>query len=426
MVGVPPQSQKEPLLRGTTTMLWSNQADQVFDAMKSNPSLQTRFFDHVVIGEDGGLSEIGNKEEMWYDTRFLSSAVILLFVVYNIVFLLSQDLGAIFKKPEPYTHFLLTNSILSQIGIEVDSPQKIMSVVELLMLFVLLSFALKHCKNILFRSGFCKWQATAHLCWFTLPDLSCYSAIKVLQFVTPQQLMYDLNYVLWYEPKATQNLKLVMLLVRTPLAWIIGLDTFLIKVRLANSMIMQRRCQFQDVLGVIILMVQILGVVQIGKTIKNRLYRFVFAGEDGMMTNDERVRQDVWEAMVAERIFDKFPFHKAAALMLSWCDDDFQMLALNDAESPHSNDAESSHSSASSNSSEFYSGHSDDDDGCAPQKPIGPGGTDLPANSSKACCHLPRCLGSLFPTVGVMPKAANTEEFGSPKQFGHQSYDISG
>jgi len=144
----------------------------------------------------------------------------------------------------------------------------------------------------------------------------------------------------------TRKLKWIMMVTRTPLAWIIGLDTFLIKVRLANNMIMDGKCEAKDVMGCIILLNQILGVCQMNKTIRNRLYRFVFAGEDGMMTDHERVRQDVWEALVAERIFEMFPFRKAVALMLTFCDDDFQMLALNDIEQ-------------SPASSEYHSGRED-------------------------------------------------------------------
>jgi len=360
MVGAPPQSWNQnvhefcatgaqPLLnRGdTVSARWSNE-EETWEIMKADEKIEQTFFDHVAIAQDGGLSEIGHKPELWYDTRFISTTVMLLFVVYNIFFLLTQDVGAIMEKPEPYNEFLLSASLFSQFGITIQSPQKIVSAVELFFLFVLLTYAVKQIVTILCANGFRKWQAIAHLCWFTLPDLSCYSAIKVLQFVTPQQLMYDLNYVLWYEPKETQKVKMIMWFVRTPLAWIIGLDTFLIKVRLARSMIMDHQCKFKDVIGVVILLNQILGVVQLGKTIRNRLYRFVFAGEDGMMTDKEKVRQDVWEAMVAERIFKQFPFPKAVALMLSWCDDDFQMLALND-------------SDVSQASSAFQSGQEDEE-----------------------------------------------------------------
>lgn len=361
MVGVPPQSRNqnpneccsprgaEPLLpcEDAASLRWLTQ-EETWDSMKADNArkYENRFFDHVTIAQDGGLSEIGKKDEMWYDTRFISSTVLILFVVYNIFFILTQDVGAILQKPEPYNHFLLTSSLLSQFGITFRAPQKIVSAVELFFLFALVCFAVKHVVTILFCKGFRKWQATAHLSWFTLPDLSCYSAIKVLQFVTPQQLMYDLNYVLWYEPKQTRKLKWIMMVTRTPLAWIIGLDAFLIKVRLANHMIMDGNCKLKDVMGCIILLNQILGVCQLSKTIRNRLYRFVFAGEDGMMTDNERVRQDVWEALVAERIFEMFPFRKAVALMLSWCDDDFQMLALNDIEQ-------------SPASSEYHSGRED-------------------------------------------------------------------
>jgi len=357
----------EPLLGCENSLItrWDNETD-IWALMKKNQKSENHFFDHVTIAQDGGLSEINqNTPLLWYDSRFASTTFLLLFVVYNIFFLLEQDVGAMVAEPlanGAKHHFLITSTIFRHLGIELKSPEKAVSAVELLFLFVILFCAVKRSVTILFKSDFCKWQATAHLCWFSLPDLSCYSAIKILQFVTPQQLMYDLNYVLWYEPKETQKLKLLMIIFRTPLAWIIGLDTFLVKLRLANHMIMDTQCRFKDILGVVILLNQILGVVQIAKTIRNRLYRFVFAGEDGMMTSEERVRQDVWEAMVAERIFAEFPFHKAVALMLSWCDDDFQMLALND-----------SHRLDTPSSSEFHSGHEDDEECYTPRIPAGRG-----------------------------------------------------
>merc|ERR1719362_441721 len=131
-------------------------------------------------------------------------------------------------------------------------------------------------------------------------------------------------------------------------------------------MIMDKQCKFKDVIGVVILLNQILGVVQLRKTIRSRLYRFVFAGEDGMMTKEEHVRQDVWEALVAERIFRAFPFHKAVPLILSWCDDDFQMLALND------NDV-------TPTSSAFHSGQEDEE--CqAPRRLSRPGKPEVVTN----------------------------------------------
>lgn len=306
--------------------------EKAWEILKAEPDDCRSFFDHVEIAMDGGLSEIGKKEELWYNTRYISSSIVIFFVVYNVFFLVFQDIEAIMEPPQPYEHFLLTHTIVQKFGFSISAPQKLVSGVELTILFMLVLVAMRYVLLLSCEKGFRKWQAVAHLSWFTIPNLSCFSAIKVLQFVTPQQLSYDLNYLLWYEPPRTKNIKLVLWFFRTPVAWMIGLDAFLIKVRQANVFLMDRNCSLHDILGTIILMNQILGVVQVGKTIRNRLYRFVFAGEDGIMTQQEQVRQDVWEAMTAEKIYQEYPFLKASALMLSWCDDDFQMMALNDKE----------------------------------------------------------------------------------------------
>jgi len=319
----------EPLVDKEGQGHWSS-PEKLWDALESDDKLKETFCDHAVIAKDGGLSEIGAKEELWYSTRYISSCVLLLFVVYNMIFLLRQDLPTILAESAEYDHFLVSNTLAAKFGMKLGAPQKVLAFLELGILLIPLLFALRHLLVMMLFTGFHKWQAAAHLCWFTIPDLSCFSAIKVLQFVTPQQLMYDLNFILWYEPPATKNIKLIIWLIKTPLAWIIGLDSFLIKVRLANTLIMDSQLTTTDMLGTIILLNQILGVVPIGKTIKNRLYRFVFAGEDGMMTEKEAIRQDVWEAAIAERIFQKYDYFKACALMLSWCDDDFQMMCLND------------------------------------------------------------------------------------------------
>jgi len=308
---------------------WESQ-EKLWDALKKDQRLEDTFLDHTTIAKDGGLSEIGAKDELWYSTRYISSTILLLFVVYNILFLLRQDLPTILEESADYDHFLVSNTIADKLGMKLRAPQKVLAFLELCILLIPMSWAIRHLLTLLLFTGFHKWQAAAHLCWFTIPDLSCFSAIKVLQFVTPQQLMYDLNFIMWYEPAKTKNVKLIIWLIKTPLAWIIGLDSFLIKVRLANALIMDSQCTAHDLLGTIILLNQILGVVQIGKTIRSRLYRFVFAGEDGMMTEKESIRQDVWEAMIARRIFEKYPFSQACALILSWCDDDFQMMCLNE------------------------------------------------------------------------------------------------
>jgi len=48
------------------------------------------------------------------------------------------------------------------------------------------------------------------------------------------------------------------------------------------------------------------------------------------MTEKEITRMNIWNAMTAQKIFQIFPRKQALAIMLSWSDDDFQMLVLED------------------------------------------------------------------------------------------------
>lgn len=302
------------------------------------------FFEHLEIADDGGMSEIGTKEELWYGTRYVSCVILLVFVLYNIYFVIKADIEILTAKDIEGMHhgFLLSKYVtelaLSSSHVDLGNvPVKMVSIVELGMLFYIILRTLTNCCKLVCSSGYRKWRACSWLCWVQLPELSIFSAIKLLSFVTPQQFSYDINYILWYDNRCL-CLKLTAFIVSRVAIMIVGLDCFLVKVRAASIYFDAQDCSQHNVMGCLILLTQILGVVNINKTIKWRLYRFVFGGEDGIMTHHEKVRQEVWEAMVAQRIFDKYSYSKAVALMLTWCDDDFQMLLLNE-KHPHDHEA---------------------------------------------------------------------------------------
>merc|ERR1719162_2909833 len=187
--------------------------------------------------------------------------------------------------------------------------------------------------TIFLSTGCQKWRGVVLVCWELLPELSVFSSLKMLQKIVPQQFSYDLNFILFYD-MSTANL--AEFFITRPLILIVGFDCFLIKfrenVKFINPEPATTSMSMSNILAAIVFMNQILGVVQIAKTIKWRLYRFVFGGEDGVMSSEEKVRQNVWEAMTSQAIYESYPFPKNLALMLTWCDDDFQMLALNSPE----------------------------------------------------------------------------------------------
>eukprot|EP00927_Polykrikos_kofoidii_P056799 TRINITY_DN50882_c0_g1_i1.p1 TRINITY_DN50882_c0_g1~~TRINITY_DN50882_c0_g1_i1.p1 ORF type:complete len:383 (-),score=44.64 TRINITY_DN50882_c0_g1_i1:93-1166(-) len=289
------------------------------------------FFEHIEISVDGGISEIGVKEDLWSVSRYFSALLLIFFVVYNVIFLLQTDIRTLMQNTdEGHTDYLLSKSFLGFIGFTdvAHKPSKIIAAIELLFLALLLCKLFANGVCIAARDGHHRWLAVAHFFWEDLVDLSSFSAIKLLAFVTPQQASYDLNHILWYD---WSYFKFARFLISRPIMLCLGLDCFLIKVRGALTYIVgPSDLELSSLLGAIILLNQILGVVQITKTIKGRLYRFVFGGEDGIMTQREKVRQDVWEAMVSRKIFDMYSLPRAFAFMMSWCDDDFQMLALSE------------------------------------------------------------------------------------------------
>lgn len=346
---------------------WSDH-DSAFNHLNDLPLAERVFFDDIGIDTEGGIDEIGSKERdesivpLWYNSRYVSTLILMLFVIYNVRFLIINDLkmcregrdGAADLDPHVMNGYLLTNDMFSYVnstGIlpeiitrRVKSPVYVIALIELCMLMYLLGHLLL---NILIvftnnfdpnnedRTNHARWKAVSNIYWYDLQKLSIFSAIKMLGRLVPQRLSYDINYALWYDPKPAWR-TLTWILVTRPLCLLIGLDCFLVKYRQTASHILldEEKFGLDHLMAGIIFLNQVLAVTDIYGTIKDRLYRFVFAGEDGIMTDKELIRQDVWESVVTMTVFDNYPWYKAHCMMCSWCDDDFQMLTLDTKEKP--------------------------------------------------------------------------------------------
>merc|ERR1712137_1372356 len=100
-----------------------------------------------------------------------------------------------------------------------------------------------------------------------LPELSVFSSLKMLQKIVPQQLSYELNYILWYDYSIYNMLEFI---ITRPIILIVGLDCFLIKFRatidFVNPPTHPAEVSRARVIGAIVFMNQVLAVVQITKT----------------------------------------------------------------------------------------------------------------------------------------------------------------
>lgn len=292
------------------------------------------FFHTLTIAKDGGLDEIGVHESLWYSTRPISACVLIIFVIYNVYYLLLQDIGilnAIANKTGDDQGFLVTRALLRTmgVGITVHHATAWLACSELFMLGCLILYTIYNVCVFKFSSkGFDKWWACSNLCWECLPQLSNFSAMKLLAYISPSKLTTDLFDILFYRESGVAMALIGFLLTR-PLCVLFGIDCFLVKFRIASAFVLADDFTTHHFLGSFLFLNQILGALNLARELRFRLYRYVFGGEDGIVTDEEKNIQHVWEGMITEKIFQMYPWWKGASIMLTWCDDDFQLLTLN-------------------------------------------------------------------------------------------------
>jgi len=255
------------------------------------------------------------------------------------------------------------NSISRWFGSETDeffdNPAKLIASVELLILMVLwtrvfkaigqmlLGSCAEHCGPLLARWHRLRWYAAQHLFFDLIPLISVYSSLLMLFPVAPKVFIQDLFSCLFYRHTTTYYFDLLWFVLSRIICFIIGFDSFLVKFREgANQFIVstpesdKTQFRFGCFIGAAMLLNQILGVVQLNWMIKERLFRFVFAGEDGVMTHSELVKKNTWNSQIAETMFTSYGnYVDKLAMLLTFSDDDFQRLTLHERKSHKGVDA---------------------------------------------------------------------------------------
>jgi len=123
---------------------------------------------------------------------------------------------------------------------------------------------------------------------------------------------------------------LIYHVITTILCLIFGFDSFLVKYRLAAFYVMAEHVSVMTLLGAFTFLFQILGVVNLRTFAKERLFLFVFAGEDGDLQIEEKTRWEVWLCILTKRIYAEFGWFRGLAIMLGFDDYDFQKLVLDE------------------------------------------------------------------------------------------------
>jgi len=299
---------------------------------------ETVFFDDIGIAADGGLSDIGGITELWYPTRFIGAALTVGYFVYNMYYILKTDIAIVTDDESVASEeaYLLTSLIFHKIT-GAESTQwfnvgstKVVVWFELLILCACFCDLLVLFCMVAFFPGYWRWHAVRRLCLERIPQMGSYSAMKLLYFINLQVLTQDISYSLFYTQKRPV-LKFVLILASRPCMAIVGIDCFLIRYRAVQAAIMTESLTLWNLLDALIFVNQVLGVVMLTWSIRARLFRFVFGGEDGIMTPLEENRRQTWDALVAEVIWQRYTRFwgmQALVILLSWSDDDMQAIIL--------------------------------------------------------------------------------------------------
>jgi len=304
----------------------------------------------VHIAEDSGLSDV---DELLYSFQYVTASISVTFIIANIYMIFKADLTMVLGEMDESPQFLLSSWIVKHwFGNEAACVfgghlSKVVPLIEWCYLLFLLGQVLVTLLLVLTSSRktedevMTRWLRVSWIFWEYLPQLTCFSAMRLLYFVTPTVMStqaYVIVYLVQHRYQLSQNAQeklratwpLVKYVCLLAFALIVGLDSFLVKYRMAAQFINQESIDFHCFVGTVIFLTQVLGVVNLNWFVRERLFIFIFGGEDGNLDSDEYARISVWNAILSQKIYKEFGPFKGTIVMLGFDDYDFQSLVLDD------------------------------------------------------------------------------------------------
>jgi len=323
---------------------WDPELCNVKKAWKRYDKASPVFFADLRIAKDGGLSEI---DEVLFDNqRFIWAIFSLVCLVLNLYFIIKPNVEYLVDTDiENWTGTAqistraMIMSTLWETFFTTDSrpsPQVILSFLELgMLLFYSMQTAIAIAR-VCFGREETRWHGVASLLWSWIPELSTFSAMKTLHFVTPKILLPALINVL-RNTVSRGGSKFGAPLLRFALvrgaSAIIGFEAFVIKFGMAAEKQNESTGSFGAIMGALAFLNQIVGIVDVNKFAHRRLMVFVFGGEDGYMSDQEEIVCTTYAAMLARETWvasrkKRWPVLWFLTATLSYGDQDFQRMVL--------------------------------------------------------------------------------------------------
>lgn len=306
-------------------------------------------FSFLSLAKDGGFSEV---KDLYIPSRWVTAAMLIIFVLYNVYALVVLDLSFI-NDPNAAAVALgttldqidkfyvvpgLAAGVASLFGMTITSPMQAIGLLELLGLAFIMLQLIKSSLMACVTQGFRKWYAIQEIFWDILPSLSVYSAMKLLYNIVPAVLTAKVTALIGARQEAKDegkstlmpSVNLLTSLVGVVFCFIIGFDTFLMKLRVVSAAANKESADIASILAIVQFLIQVLGVVQLGPFTRQRLFTFIFGGEDAIMQDEETALMHTWNSLLTHRMYRELGFKEFIAVMASFDDSDFQSLVLNE------------------------------------------------------------------------------------------------
>jgi hypothetical protein len=308
--------------------------DEQLDRMWVEYQDHSKFFSHLEVADGGGLDEVAELKGM---SRYVSAVMAIIFVAMNgyyIIFLniplvaCSTEQNSTWECPELFM-------VTGRLGVPQPWPARIVGGFEMLW-FLILMFQFVYQVYVACTAEHpCEtWTAVQTMAWDITPSLASTSAMKLLSNVAPKvlvpKLMETVNQIDW---DAEGILTLLQFLVLRVIAGYVGFESFLYKLQLVgNSFIaaMDDGGVFNAATLAISFLNQMLAIVQVSMFTKERVFAFIFAGEDGVLGKEEAATREAFESMLAREIWTSLGGINAIAAYLTYSDTDFQKLVLDE------------------------------------------------------------------------------------------------
>mmetsp|Transcript_33274 Transcript_33274/g.90108 ORF Transcript_33274/g.90108 Transcript_33274/m.90108 type:complete len:478 (-) Transcript_33274:95-1528(-) len=329
------------------------------------------FFGRIKFAKDGGLGDV-KAEKLLYSTQYLAAGLSVLFIIFNTIYVSSSDYHCVFNSictgrerasaevscikswiesctdvpcienamseckehpifPEPFM-------IMRYLTFNYLRPERIIACLEFFGLYFLLFRVVRLTANAAFATlEVFRWVSVSQIFWQTMPGISCFSLMRLLYYVTPSVIATEVYYeVIWAGERIKRDggvsfrnmWPLGSYIFTRSLCAIVGFDAFLLKFQVASHGVLSSGATYLDLFHAVLFLFQVLGVVNLTWFVRKRMFIFIFGAENGDMSNEQKAREIVWNAMVARKIWNALHWWQFLIVMIGFDDYDFQVLVM--------------------------------------------------------------------------------------------------